>query len=235
MLSLVSKHLNDPSVLRKAEFAARFYPRSMPRFWDQVATFSLRNREHRNSLSPDQARHLVENIEVIDEEALASDVNLTKEIVEMARPGTDTPLGIVLISNKESCRKCGSKLYLRQDRPSTITVYDDTMGTLPGTHYSRYCRKAGCSLQQHYGFFTTGNSTDMQFDDDWLTLPYFMSTRETVFKLEFLCRLDIEVLIGQVSFKQRADIYNAIHGYVEKERGRLAACSYVCKLASFVK
>lgn len=40
-----------------------------------------------------------------------------------------------------------------------------------------------------------------------------MSTRETALSMDMLLRLDKEILIGQISYKQRADIYNAIHGY----------------------
>lgn len=51
----------------------------------------------------------------------------------------------------------------------------------------------------------------MTYDWDWQSLPYFMSSRETAFAIEMLQRLDSEILIGQISYKQRADIYNDIH------------------------
>ncbi len=53
----------------------------------------------------------------------------------------------------------------------------------------------------------------MTYDEDWSSLPYFMSTCETAFSVELLRRLDKEILIGQISYKQRADIYNDVHGY----------------------
>ena len=154
MLSKLSIHIKDPSVLRRAEFAATFYPRSMPSFWSHLASFSLMQREHRNSLTIEEARMFIENVEALNKDALATDFQLTNDIVEMVRMGTDTLLGVVLVSAKENCRNCGSKLYVRGDRPSTLTVYDDLMGTLTGTHYTKYCRKGGCSLQQYYGFYT---------------------------------------------------------------------------------
>lgn len=214
MLSKLSTHIKDPSVLRRAEFAATFYPRSMPSFWNHLASFSLMNKEHRNSLTVEEARQFIENVEVLNKDALSTDLQLTNDIIGMARMGTDTPLGVVLISGKDNCRNCGSKLYVRADCPSTITVYDDSMGTLPGTHYTKYCRSGRCSLQQHYGFYVMGSFSEVRYDEDWATLPYFMSTRETAFTVDMLCRLDKEILIGQVSYKQRADIYNDIHGYV---------------------
>ncbi len=38
-----------------------------------------------------------------------------------------------------------------------------------------------------------------------------MSTRETAFTMDMLQRFEREILIGQISFKQRADLYNDIH------------------------
>ena len=138
MLSKLSTHIKDPSVLRRAEFAATFYPRSMPFFWNHLVSFSLMKREHRNSFTTEEARQFIENVEVLNKDALATDMQLLDDIVGMVRTGTDTPLDVVLISSKDSCRNCGSKLYIRADRPSTITVYNDSMGTLPGTHYPEW-------------------------------------------------------------------------------------------------
>ena len=44
------------------------------------------------------------------------------------------PLGITLISSKDKCLQCQSKLILRKDRPSLVVVYDDIMGSIPGSH-----------------------------------------------------------------------------------------------------
>jgi len=52
----------------------------------------------------------------------------------------------------------------------------------------------------------------MYFDHDWHTLPYSLSTRETAFEMSLLQQLEAEVLIGQLSPKQRAEIYNIKHG-----------------------
>ena len=229
MFSLLSQSIKDLSVLRRLEFAARFYPRSMPNFSDRLASFSLLTREGRNSLTAEQARHFVQNLELIDNGALASDVELTTEIVKMTKSGSDAPLGIVLISSKINCPICKSQLSIRADRPSNVTVYDDNFGTMPGTHYTKYCRRRGCSFQQHYGYFSCGDSSDVKFDDDWYTLSYFMSTRETAISMDMLQRLDKEILIGQVSYKQRAEIYNDVHGYNTSADGmRLVIMMSIC-------
>ena len=183
----------------------------MPRYWEGVSTFSALGRDHSNSLTLEQARVIVENLEIIDKGALAGDEDLIKEIVCIPRPGHDAPLGVVLISPNESCAMCGSKLYIREDRASAVTLYDDRLGTMPATHYTKYCRKKGCSYVQHYGFSTNGAQHEVTYDQDWSLRPYFMSSQETAFSLEMLRRLDAEILHGQISYKQRADIYNDVH------------------------
>ena len=163
------------------------------------------------TLAIDQARVLVENLEIVDQGALATDEDLTKEMIQMPQHDGNGPLGIVLISDRVKCINCGSTLYTRSDRSSRVTIYSDTLGTVPATHYTKYCRKQGCSYQQHCGFSTQGNSSVISYDPDWRSLPYFMSSRETAFAVDMLQRLDVEVLLGQISYKQRADIYNEVH------------------------
>lgn len=209
MLSSLLQKVSDVSVIKRLSFAASFYPPSMPHYWETVADFGTSKSRH--TLTAEEAQIFVENLEVIDSEAFLSDKGLCKEIISMSRPGSDVPLGIVLVSSKENCEICGSKLYLRADRASIVTIYDDHRGTTPATHFTKYCRKKGCSSQQHYGFSTRGESKEVTYDSDWLSLPFFMSSRETAFAIDILQRLDSEILIGQISYKQRADIYNAIH------------------------
>lgn len=49
------------------------------------------------------------------------------------------------------------------------------------------------------------------FNSDWGKLKYFVSSKETVFTQTFLKKVDAEILIGQNSFLQLADMYNYIH------------------------
>ena len=79
---------------------------------------------------------------------------------------------------------------------------------MPAIHYTRYCRKSGCSFQQHYGYYTQGNAESVTYHDDALELTYFMSSRETGFAMKLLIRFDSECLIGQISYEQAAEIYN---------------------------
>ena len=128
-------------------------------------------------------------------------------------PSSPHPVGVVLISATVKCFLCQRPLSLRADRPSRIVIYDDRLGTLPGTHYHKYCRTPRCTVHQYYRYHTKGNKGELHYDSDWSALPYFVSTQKTAFSMTLLQKYDAELLIGQVSYKQRADIYNFVHGY----------------------
>ena len=53
----------------------------------------------------------------------------------------------------------------------------------------------------------------MFYDTNWMTLPYFLSSQETGFEMKMLNDFDVELLIGQISYKQKSDIYNISKGY----------------------
>jgi hypothetical protein len=45
-----------------------------------------------------------------------------------------------------------------------------------------------------------------------------VSTHKTGFSLPFLQKFDAELLLGQVSYKQKSDIYNYYHKYDKMEK-----------------
>ena len=85
------------------------------------------------------------------------------------------------------------------------------MGTVLARHYYKYCQK-GCSFCQHYGYYSVADQK-YHYDTNWSELPYFVSSQETAFELDMLQKFDVELLIGQISYKQKTDIYNLYHGY----------------------
>ena len=92
-----------------------------------------------------------------------------------------------------------------------MTLYTDTLGTVSATHFHKYCSKGckGCKLIQFYGYYKCGDG----YNDNWKSLPYLVSSQETGFEMCMLERFDSELLIGQISYKQKADIYNVSNGY----------------------
>ena len=211
MLAQLAGVAKDVSVIKRLTFATSFYPKSMPNYWEHVTYFSALKKEARCQLSPATTKLLMENMTELDGDAFVADEDLVKEITAVRYPGNDAHIGVVLVSSKERCQLCDKSLYIRKDRCSKITLYDDQRGTLPATHYVKYCRNSKCSLQQYYGFYTRGSVGEVYYDKDWASLPFFMSSRETAFTMKMMQRLDTEILIGQLSYKQRADIYNHIH------------------------
>ena len=44
-------------------------------------------------------------------------------------------------------------------------------------------------------------------------MQYLASSSETAFKVKMLVKFDAELLLGQISYKQKADICNYSHNY----------------------
>ena len=102
---------------------------------------------------------------------------------------------------------------LRKDRPAPVVVYDDNMGSIPVTHFHKYSTNRGCGFTQYYGYYATGGVlSEVLFNSNWESPQYFVSSREPAFSMKLL-RFDSQVLLGQMSFKQCAEVYNYLHDY----------------------
>lgn len=213
LLGEAAKIVSDTSILRRLLFAASTLHEDIPEYWNVVTKFATEKSTSCTDLKPEQAALLVDNIMFTDPEVMTPDLELYKELAMMPFKEKEH-FGVNLISEKDRCIECGGKLLLRKDRPGKLKIYSDTYGTLPGYHYRKLCAnsKRGCKVVQHYGYYTKG-PVDLHYDKDWSTHKYFVSTQETAFELQLLWRFDTELLIGQISYKQRAEIYNATHGY----------------------
>lgn len=205
MLGSVSKIVNDVSTLRRMLFAAANLPPQIPNYWGVILDFATQGKTKSSDLTQEQVRVLMENLKLLDKEAFHSDEQLLKELHQFP----SKPLGVLLLSDRESCVLCGSKLLIRTDKSSSVTIYDDALGTLPATHFHKYCSRRLCTCTQFYGYYTSSDS--LIYNEDCTKLNYFMSTRETAITTSLLKRLDAEIVIGQLSYKQRAEIYNTVH------------------------
>jgi len=147
-------------------------------------------------------------------EAFQSDAELMRELISMEYGECKLPLGVLLVPSQMQCVECGGKLLLRSDRTSKMTLYTETLGTVPATHFHKYCHnhRKGCKVIQFYGYYKAG-SGDTHYNSNWMSLPFFLSSQETGFEMSMLKKFDIELLIGQISYKQKADIYNVSKGY----------------------
>lgn len=51
------------------------------------------------------------------------------------------------------------------------------------------------------------------YDVDWVEHEHFISTSGTAFEMSLLRKFDTELLLGQISYNQMAEIYNYSNGY----------------------
>ena len=147
----------------------------------------------------------VENLHTLNEAAFVSDEQLTKEIQGLSPSAALhiglSPMSLTAVSVMES--------YCFDSR---ITVYT---GTVVGSHYHKFCQnfRKGCSLRQYYGYSSEGNQTTVFYDANWAEHKFFVSSSETAFELTLLRKFDADLLLGQLSYSQKAEIYNDNHGY----------------------
>ena len=212
IMEALPAELQDLNVLRRLFFAVGYLPEE---YWSILSAF-LTQQSQGKPICETVLKTAVENLRYLSEESLVTDNQLAKEVHSLNFPsGSKNTLGIVLISHNDACKKCGATLLVRGDRPSKITVYTETYGTVWGTHYRKFCSnfRKGCNFTQHYGYSTDGNHSAYDYDLNWSTHQYFISTSETAFEINLLIKYDAEMLLGQISYSQKADIYNCHHGY----------------------
>jgi len=203
MLTALAKSVRDTSVLRRLLFAWSNLPKEFPDAWKLAVEFATKGKVA--DLDRTSLKLLLSNLEKLDASAFDSDDSLYLELLN--KPATE-PIGVVLIPKQSICGICGNKLAIRKDRPSHVVVYSHSLGTLPGSHFHKIC---SCATTQYYGYYTKKDSTDVYFDSDWESLPYFSSSRDTFISQGLMKQFDAEILLGQLSFKQCAEIYNELH------------------------
>ena len=205
----------DPGVFRRMMFATSYLPRDLPNFWEIIASFAnQRSEPGKLNISPDVAKLTMENMQILHSTAFTSDSQLELELINMEYSAGKHQLGIPLVPSQTLCVMCGGKLLLRSGRTSRMTLYSDSLGTVSATHFHKYCcnSRKGCKVIQFYGYYKSGTCT-MYYNDNRRSLRFFLSSQETGFEMSMLQQFDSELLIGQISYKQKADIYNVSNGY----------------------
>lgn len=79
MLGLLTKYIQDASVLRRLLFAVTFLNSDLPMYWDTVMHFATAGKV--SSVTPEQIKVLVENLQSLDEAAFGTDTALRKELI----------------------------------------------------------------------------------------------------------------------------------------------------------
>lgn len=212
MLKASEDITNKVSVVRRLVFASAVLPPDCPHYWNIVSSFAS-SSEEKTIVSSTKAKTFVQNLQFVEPDLFVFDHQLAVELQSFTSH-LGKSLGLVLISNNNKCVLCGCGLLVKADRVGRVTIYTDEFGTIEGSHYRKICKKfrSGCPFVQHYGYYSKGTE-EIVYNDDYKSLHYFVSTRETAFEMSLLDQFDIEVLIGQLSYKQRSEIYNMKHGY----------------------
>ena len=139
-MEVIPPQVKDLGVLRWALFASVYIPKACPNYWSvvtQFATMSSQSVEGRG-LDPIAMRAMIENLQFPAATSFSSDRQLMEEIHTIHCVG-DKPLGVwVMVSPKEEFKLCYGKLRIRSDRPSHVTVYTESLGTLVGAPYHKY-------------------------------------------------------------------------------------------------
>ena len=150
-MDLLPVEFQDLSLLRRLLFAVTHLPKDLPQYWSVVEKFVSQGKV--DSFKPEKCRLVAENLQLLNERAFVTDKQLIGELHQLhTMTERNLPLGITLISSKSTCSVCGKNLLIRHDRPSTLTVYTETYGTVIGTSYHKYCQNfRNCSSKQHYG------------------------------------------------------------------------------------
>lgn len=213
-MDFIPPELKDLGLLRRALFASVYIPKACPNYWEIVTQFAKGGSRSDEDRDVSTVRVMIENLQLFSGAAFVSDSQLIENIHSVRSVG-DRCLGVVLVSANEECNLCNGKLLVRGDRPSHLTVYTESFGTIVGTHFHKYCQNnpKGCTFRQYYGYYSEGNQSITFYNTNWAELNYFVSSSETAIEMKMLYKFDSELLLGQISYKQKADIYNYSNGY----------------------
>lgn len=113
-------------------------------------------------MTPESAKIAMENLQVLNPRSFITDAELISQLMQMEYNITKQPLGIPLVPNQTQCVSCGGKLLMRNDRPSHIMLYTESMDTVPGTHFHKFCQNycKDCKVVQFYGYHKGGHGSD---------------------------------------------------------------------------
>ena len=102
-MDLVTSVVKDVAVLRRMLFATTSLPRGMPQYWEVTACFSNQGS------NASQVRLLMENLQTLHTQAFSSDLVLTNELLSSDSNPSIQPLGVVLVSAKDTCCSCSAE------------------------------------------------------------------------------------------------------------------------------
>ena len=132
-MEVVPPEIADLGILRRIVFASTYLPKDLPEYWSIITSFAKAGVACTSEINQEIVKTMVQNLQLLNPKEFSTDKEMMNELHTFCPNGTH-PLGIVLISPTTKCEMCGGKLLTRKDRPSHLTVYTESFGTLVGTH-----------------------------------------------------------------------------------------------------
>ena len=187
-------------------------PRAFPEFGNRLFAFATKgNKDAVKCDMVNAESFLALSSNLVSLYNLTGNEDLWKEVHDASLTEGMFGFGVVLLSEKGSCRLCSKQLTAKTSRVVNVVVYHETKGSFMGCRIPKVCSNRSCNLIQHYGYYTIGESK--YYDEDWQQNDYLLSSGKTAFDLKLLRKFEVEILLGKLSFKEKADIYNEVHGY----------------------
>ena len=112
------------------------YAAPLSRYSSLLAEFANESNPGMSRITKESAKVVVENLQVLKPKVFSTDLSLTNELISMKYGITGQPLGIPLVPSNKSCLSCDGKLLLRNDRPSHVILYTESLGT----EFYKYCQ-----------------------------------------------------------------------------------------------
>lgn len=212
MLSSLLRGISDLSVITRGLFYFTQIPRAFPDFGKKLFEFATNGKKDcvaRESVNADSFLALTSNVTSLY--SLKNEEDLWREIHDASLKEGKYGLGAVLVSEKNVCRLCGKELRVKASRIVNVVIYHETRGTFLGCRIPKLCSGRSCNMVQHYGYYTLGEKK--YYDEDWEEHEYLLCSGKTAFEIRMLKKFEIEILLGKLSFKEKADIYNDVHEY----------------------
>ena len=163
-------------MIRRLLFAASQLPTDLRNYWKIVLDFAT-EEDNQDFIGVEQIRVLLENLRDLNCAAFKTDTQLLKELEEFP-VSNSKPIVLALLSDQKNCLSCNAKLLIRKDRPASVIVYTDSMGSVIGSHFHKYCSNINCHFVQYYGYYSSCESNQVYYNQKWKSLPYFVSLRE---------------------------------------------------------
>ena len=90
----------NAAVQRRMLFATSHLPPDIPGYWNIVASFANQVVSDKSSVSPESAKMVMENVQVLFNEAFSSATALTQQLIAMEYSVTKQPLGVPLVPTR---------------------------------------------------------------------------------------------------------------------------------------